>query len=145
MTTSHNLLVIQRLSQQYKTEFFNNIYKKSIKWKQSYNDFHGGGFPQPKLYAAFSKDVTNLEYYVPHTKHGKPLLVYEAQPYTDLPVLQIFEQLLNSMGYSGFNYVTILLYAGDRSHINAHRDEEQINGFETFDDVIATFVFGVER
>lgn len=86
-----------------------------------------------------------LPYYVPHTKQGTPLLVYEAQPFDDFPTLLVYEQILASMGYTDFNFVTVLMYAGKGSHINAHRDREQIYGFETAQDVIATFVFGSPR
>lgn len=82
---------------------------------------------------------------MPHTKHGKAMLVYEAQPFDDFPTLTQLENILLSMGYSGFNFVTVLLYAGAGSHINAHRDREQIFGFETAQDIIATFVFGSKR
>jgi hypothetical protein len=122
--------------------FFNSIHSEEVVWKQAYNDFHGGGYAQPKLYAAFSKDLRSLPYYVPHSTNGSPKLVYEAQSFGNFPILHILESFLASLGYLGFNYVTVLMYAGDGSHISAHRDREQIYGFETADDLIATYVFG---
>lgn len=54
----------------------------------------------------------------------------------------VFERILSTMGYTNFNFVTVLMYAGEGSHISAHRDREQIYGYTTAQDVIATFVFG---
>jgi hypothetical protein len=127
------------------TNFFSTIYKRNITWNQAYNDFWGGGFAQPKLYAAFSKDIMSLPYYVPHTQQGKATLVYQAQRYEDFPTLLLLEEFLATMGYTDFNYVTVLMYAGEGSHISAHRDREQIDGYETAQEVIATFVFGSPR
>jgi hypothetical protein len=145
ITTQHHVLLIDSLPSYIATTFFSTIVDNQIKWNQSYNDFHGGGFAQPKLYAAFSKDLTTLPHYIPHSKDGKPLLVYEAQPYHSFPSLMVFERILSTMGYTNFNFVTVLMYAGEGSHISAHRDREQIYGYTTAQDVIATFVFGASR
>lgn len=144
-TTRHNIVLVKSLPAHIESSFFYSVHDHRIIWQQSYNEFYGGGIAQPKLYAAFSKNLAKLKYYVPHSKNGRPLLVYEAQPYSDFPTLEIFEQLLASMGYNNFNFVTVLMYAGEPSHISPHRDREQILGYENGEDVIATFVFGARR
>lgn len=145
LTTQHHVLLIKSLPEHLQSAFFQSVYDPNVIWQQSYNDFHGGGFAQPKLYAAFSKDINALPFYVPHTKKSRPLLAYKAQPFNDLPYLSMCETFLAALGYSNFNFVTILMYAGHGSHISPHRDREQICGYETAEDVIATFVFGSTR
>lgn len=100
----------------------------------------------PKVYCAFTKNINELEYYVPHKKNGKqPTLVYQAQGYEHLPSLSILEASLQSLGYDGFNYVTVVLYQGKTSGISKHRDHLQIEGYDDATDVIATFIIGATR
>lgn len=117
---------------------------RSIHWWLPLHRFNGGN-AMPKLYCAFSKDPS-INLYVPHrTKTGYPLLAYRAQSVDYLPLLASFDELLTKFGYGSWNYVTIVLYAGEKSGISAHRDRHQIEGFATGSDEIASFVFGEQR
>ncbi len=100
----------------------------------------------PKVYCAFTKNIAEIEYYVPHKRQdGEPTLVYQAQGYEHLPCLKELEALLLSIGYDDFNYVTVVLYSGKTSGISKHRDRQQIVGYENASETIASFVVGATR
>lgn len=143
-TFTSNFLQVDSLPHDLRLVFNNGIQDPNIFWWQQYNAFFGG-FPMPKIYSAFSKDIHRIPYYIPHSTNGRPLLAYKAQPYSDCPMLANFEQFLRTMGYDNFNFVTIVLYIGKGSKIKMHTDRQQIQGFKNDTDLIATFVFGSSR
>lgn len=124
---------------------WNFLQQPSTCWWLPFNHFTTGGNAMPKIYCTFTKDPVRLRHYVPHSAGSRPLLAYRAQAIQQFPLASAFDVILQRYGFTNWNYVTIVLYAGKQSGISSHRDRQQVAGFDSGNEQIASFVFGDRR